>query len=240
MPGCGGDAAPPTSGRSRTRACPRWSLMETAGRAVAEAAAQVASSSSAAIVCGKGNNGGDGLVAARALRETGFQVDALLLAPPDELSDDSRANVDRFDGARQVDPGELADGDAGHRGGDRRRLRHRLRGRAPRPRGLRDRGDEPGGGARGGHRHRVRRQRLHGRGGGGGRRRRRHGDLPRAEARPLDRAGQGAHGRAPGRADRDSGRRAGAAQGGSDQSQGARAGAEPCGRVDQVQLGTGA
>ena len=86
---------------------PSLELMETAGRAVAEAAAQAATSSSAAIVCGKGNNGGDGLVAARALRETGFQVEALLLGPPDELSDDARANVDRFDGARQVDPGEL-------------------------------------------------------------------------------------------------------------------------------------
>ena len=73
------------------RATDRWAiqdrgvaslqLMETAGRAVAEAAAEVASSGRAAVVCGKGNNGGDGLVAARALRETGFAVDALLLAP---------------------------------------------------------------------------------------------------------------------------------------------------------------
>jgi ADP-dependent NAD(P)H-hydrate dehydratase / NAD(P)H-hydrate epimerase len=88
---------------------PSLDLMETAGRAVAEAAAQAATSPVAAIVCGKGNNGGDGLVAARALRETGFEVDALLLAPPDELSDDARANADRFDGARQVDPGELTE-----------------------------------------------------------------------------------------------------------------------------------
>jgi ADP-dependent NAD(P)H-hydrate dehydratase / NAD(P)H-hydrate epimerase len=87
---------------------PSLELMETAGRSVADAAAETATSSSAAIVCGKGNNGGDGLVAARALRETGFQVEALLLAPPDELSADARANVDRFDGARQVDPAELA------------------------------------------------------------------------------------------------------------------------------------
>jgi NAD(P)H-hydrate epimerase len=66
---------------------PSLELMETAGRAVAEAAAEAATASRAAIVCGKGNNGGDGLVAARALRETGFEVDALLLAPPDELSE---------------------------------------------------------------------------------------------------------------------------------------------------------
>jgi NAD(P)H-hydrate epimerase len=88
---------------------PSLDLMETAGRAVAEAAAEAATSSRAAIVCGKGNNGGDGLVAARALRETGFEVDALLLAAPDELSGDAQANVDRFDGAREVDPGELAE-----------------------------------------------------------------------------------------------------------------------------------
>ena len=87
---------------------PSLELMETAGRAVAEAAAEAATASRAAIVCGKGNNGGDGLVAARALRETGFEVDALLLAPPDELSDDSKANVDRFEGARHIDPSELA------------------------------------------------------------------------------------------------------------------------------------
>ncbi len=87
---------------------PSLELMETAGRSVAEAAAQVATSNRAAIVCGKGNNGGDGLVAAHALRETGFEVDALLLAPPDELSADSKANADRFDGARVLDSGELA------------------------------------------------------------------------------------------------------------------------------------
>src|SRR3954462_10541408 len=87
---------------------PSLELMETAGRAVAEAAAQAANTSRAAIVCGKGNNGGDGLVAARALRETGFEVDALVLGPPDELSDDSQANAGRFDLARQVDSDELA------------------------------------------------------------------------------------------------------------------------------------
>jgi hydroxyethylthiazole kinase-like uncharacterized protein yjeF len=86
---------------------PSLQLMETAGRAVANVAAEAASSSKAAVVCGKGNNGGDGLVAGRALREMGFDVDALLLAPGDQLSDDARANLDRFDGARHVDPGEL-------------------------------------------------------------------------------------------------------------------------------------
>jgi ADP-dependent NAD(P)H-hydrate dehydratase / NAD(P)H-hydrate epimerase len=86
---------------------PSLQLMETAGRAVAEAAAEAAASGRAAVVCGKGNNGGDGLVAARALREMGFAVDALLLAPGDQLSEDARANFERFDGARSVGVAEL-------------------------------------------------------------------------------------------------------------------------------------
>ena len=87
---------------------PSLQLMEAAGRAVAEATAEAAGSSRAVIVCGKGNNGGDGLVAARTLREMGFEVEALLLAPGDQLSDDAKANLQRFDGARAVDPGEVA------------------------------------------------------------------------------------------------------------------------------------
>jgi len=92
----------------RERGVPSLELMETAGRAVAEAAAAVAESGRASVVCGKGNNGGDGLVAARALREMGFEVDALLLGAPDQLSDDARANLARLDGARAVDSAGLA------------------------------------------------------------------------------------------------------------------------------------
>ncbi len=51
-----------------------------------------------AIVCGKGNNGGDGLVAARWLRGRGREVDVLLLAPGEELTGDARANLERLTG----------------------------------------------------------------------------------------------------------------------------------------------
>jgi NAD(P)H-hydrate epimerase len=84
-------------------------LMETAGGAVAEAAAEIARPGPAMVVCGKGNNGGDGLVAARHLLDTGFEVEALLLAPAEDLSADSQANLKRFDGARHLQPGELGE-----------------------------------------------------------------------------------------------------------------------------------
>jgi NAD(P)H-hydrate epimerase len=73
-------------------------LMEAAGRAVAEAVARLSPQGPVRVVCGKGNNGGDGLVAARLLREMGFEVEALLLWPAAQLSADAAANLDRLDG----------------------------------------------------------------------------------------------------------------------------------------------
>jgi NAD(P)H-hydrate epimerase len=45
------------------------------------------------VVVGKGNNGGDGLVLARLLREEGRWVDVLAAAPLDELRGDAEANL---------------------------------------------------------------------------------------------------------------------------------------------------
>jgi NAD(P)H-hydrate epimerase len=87
---------------------PSLDLMEAAGRAVADAAIGISQEGPARVVCGKGNNGGDGLVAARVLAERGGgEVHALLLWPPEELSGDARANLERFPAARQVAPGDL-------------------------------------------------------------------------------------------------------------------------------------
>lgn len=89
------------------RRVPSLELMEAAGGAVAEAVASLSPQGPVRVVCGKGNNAGDGLVAARRLAETGFEVDALLLAPGSELSGDAEANLKRFPEAREVDAGDL-------------------------------------------------------------------------------------------------------------------------------------
>jgi len=90
------------------RGVPSLELMEAAGDALAREAELIARPGPIRIVCGKGNNGGDGLVAARLLRERGHEADALLLWPADELSPDAAANLERLGGGFR----ELGDGDA--------------------------------------------------------------------------------------------------------------------------------
>ncbi len=82
-------------------------LMETAGGAVATAVAELSPAGPVRVICGKGNNGGDGLVAARLLAGTGFEVEALLLWPADDLRGDAAANLERFAPAEQVEAASL-------------------------------------------------------------------------------------------------------------------------------------
>ena len=92
----------------RMRATDRWAieeqgipgleLMERAGRGLADLVIAVAPEGAIAVVCGKGNNGGDGYVAARLLREAGREVRVLAAAPPQELGGDARANAERVEG----------------------------------------------------------------------------------------------------------------------------------------------
>lgn len=65
-------------------------LMENAGRAVADVAARmVAPGGAVLVVCGPGNNGGDGFVAARLLEERGFDIRLVLLGDRDKLRGDA-------------------------------------------------------------------------------------------------------------------------------------------------------
>ena len=69
---------------------PSLALMENAGTAVADfVLSQYPQATRVGVICGKGNNGGDGFVAARKLREAGREVLVLLLADPGELRGDA-------------------------------------------------------------------------------------------------------------------------------------------------------
>jgi hydroxyethylthiazole kinase-like uncharacterized protein yjeF len=69
---------------------PSLSLMENAGSAVAEfVVTRYPSAERIGVICGKGNNGGDGFVAARKLKAAGKEVRVVLLAEPGELRGDA-------------------------------------------------------------------------------------------------------------------------------------------------------
>jgi NAD(P)H-hydrate epimerase len=69
---------------------PSLTLMENAGTAVAEfVLSRYPSATRYGVICGKGNNGGDGFVAARKLKVAGREVRVVLLAEPSELRGDA-------------------------------------------------------------------------------------------------------------------------------------------------------
>jgi ADP-dependent NAD(P)H-hydrate dehydratase / NAD(P)H-hydrate epimerase len=72
-------------------------LMERAGSAVAEfCLRQLASDGAAVVLCGKGNNGGDGLVAARVLARAGLPVHVVLLGRLEDLKGEAAAALVRL------------------------------------------------------------------------------------------------------------------------------------------------
>lgn len=83
-------------------------LMERAGAGVVEAVMaewpDLAQSSYKAIVlCGPGNNGGDGFVIARLLKHRGWEVEVFLYGDPEKLPPDAKVNYERW-----VELGEVA------------------------------------------------------------------------------------------------------------------------------------
>ena len=71
---------------------PGMVLMENAGRGAADWMEQLGIAGRVLLLCGKGNNGGDGLVVARHLALRGHAVQVLLVPRPDELTGDAATN----------------------------------------------------------------------------------------------------------------------------------------------------
>jgi hydroxyethylthiazole kinase-like uncharacterized protein yjeF len=92
---------------------PGIELMESAGWAVAEAAARHKSSGCrVAVVAGPGNNGGDGFVAARLLAERGYRVQVLLVGEAAKLKGDAALATKTWRGpVLAAEPGALVGAD---------------------------------------------------------------------------------------------------------------------------------
>ena len=77
---------------------PGMTLMEAAGRAVAEAAAALVPEGPVLVVAGPGNNGGDGFVAARRLMAAGRAVSVSIFGDPGRLKGDAALAFERWPG----------------------------------------------------------------------------------------------------------------------------------------------
>lgn len=88
---------------------PSLELMEHAGQAVARFVLhEFPEAAHISVLCGKGNNGGDGFVAARALSESGRRVKVLLLGYPADLKGDAKEMFDRMEIAPVLAPDETS------------------------------------------------------------------------------------------------------------------------------------
>jgi NAD(P)H-hydrate epimerase len=81
-------------------ALPTRVLMENAGRGAADVLMSLGVHGRVVVCCGKGNNGGDGLVLARHLAVRGFDVEVLLFVSPESLTGDAAANWTALNAAK--------------------------------------------------------------------------------------------------------------------------------------------
>ncbi len=74
-------------------------LMENAGRACADEICRRYGAQNVVVICGTGNNGGDGFVIARLLRDRGWPVRVLLAGDSESLGGDAQIMYERWEGS---------------------------------------------------------------------------------------------------------------------------------------------
>jgi hydroxyethylthiazole kinase-like uncharacterized protein yjeF len=86
-------------------------LMENAGRSVADAIAERWSARPTVVLTGPGNNGGDGFVVARLLKEKGWPVRLISLVSRDQFNGDARHHADLWTGDIETPDAGIGDAD---------------------------------------------------------------------------------------------------------------------------------
>jgi len=75
---------------------PAAKLMENAGKCAAESAMTLAPSGSVAVFSGYGNNGGDGMVAARYLKNKKYDVSVFIVGKPKSMTEETNSNLEKL------------------------------------------------------------------------------------------------------------------------------------------------
>lgn len=90
------------------RGIPSLDLMERAGAGLADLVTEVAPTGPVVVLCGGGNNGGDGFVAARLLHEAGRAVRVAVTTDLEKFGGDARANLERLPDDVRPEPWDAA------------------------------------------------------------------------------------------------------------------------------------